>query len=41
MVVRFAAKASCDLRSALCSLLQQFDNPSALGPFRVPKMWAC
>jgi urease accessory protein len=41
MVVRFAAKASCDLRSALRNLLQQFGNWLAPGPFRVPKMWSC
>jgi urease accessory protein len=41
MVVRFAAKASCDLRAALCNLLQQFGNQLAPGPFRVPKMWSC
>src|ERR1700757_2072786 len=36
IVVRFAAKVSCDLRSALCNLLQQFGNQLAPGPFRVP-----
>jgi urease accessory protein len=41
MVVRFAAKASCDLRSALRNSLQQFGNQLAAGPFRVPKMWSC
>ena len=41
MVVRFAAKASCDLRSALRNLLQQFGNRLAPGSFRVPKMWSC
>ena len=41
MVVRFAAKASCDLRSALRNLLQRFGNQLAPGPFRVPKMWSC
>jgi urease accessory protein len=41
MVVRFAAKASYDLRSALRNLLQQFGNQLAPGPFRVPKMWSC
>jgi urease accessory protein len=41
MVVRFAARASCDLRSALRNLLQQFGNQLAPGPFRVPKMWSC
>jgi urease accessory protein len=41
MVVRFAAKISCDLRAALRMLLQQFDNQLAPGPFRVPRMWSC
>src|SRR5260370_19041398 len=41
VVVRFAAKVSCDLRSALCNLLQQFGNELGPGPFRVPKMWPC
>jgi urease accessory protein len=41
MVVRFAAKVSCDLRSALRNVLQQFGNQIAPGPFRVPKMWSC
>jgi len=41
MVVRFAAKVSCDLRDALRNLLQQFGNQLAPGPFRVPKMWSC
>jgi urease accessory protein len=41
MVVRFAAQVSCDLRSALRTLLEQFGNRLAPGPFRVPKMWSC
>lgn len=41
MVVRFAAKVSCDLRAALRNLLQRFGNQLAPGPFRVPKMWSC
>ena len=41
MVVRFAAKLSCDLRAALRNLLQRFGDPLAPGPFRVPKMWSC
>ena len=41
MVVRFAAKVSCDLRAALSNLLQQFDKQLAPGPFRVPRMWSC
>jgi urease accessory protein len=41
MVVRFAAKVSCDLRAALRNLLQKFGDQLAPGPFRVPKMWSC
>ena len=41
MVVRFAAKVSCDLKAALRNLLQEFGNQLATGPFRVPKMWSC
>ncbi|MGA9475092.1 MAG: urease accessory protein UreD [Terriglobales bacterium] len=41
MVVRIAAKVSCDLRAALRNLLQNFGNQLAPGPFRVPKMWSC
>jgi urease accessory protein len=41
MVVRFAAKVSCDLRAALRNVLQQFSNQLPQGPFRVPKMWSC
>jgi urease accessory protein len=41
MVVRFAARASCDLRSALRNLLEQLGNQLAPGPFGVPKMWSC
>jgi len=41
VVVRFAAEVSCDLRLALCSLLQQFSREFGPGPFRVPKMWSC
>jgi urease accessory protein len=41
IVVRFAAKASCDLRFALQGLLQRFDREFGPGPFRVPKMWSC
>jgi urease accessory protein len=40
MVVRFAAKASCDLRAALRNVLQRFGNQLAPGPFRLPKMWS-
>jgi len=41
VVVRFAARVSCDLRAALCNVLQQFGNQLGHGPFRVPKMWSC
>ena len=41
IVVRFAAKAFCDLKFALQALLQQFDREFGPGPFRVPKMWSC
>jgi urease accessory protein len=41
MVVRVAARVSCDLRDALRNLLQQFGEQLAPGPFRVPKMWSC
>jgi urease accessory protein len=41
IVVRFAAKLSCDLRLALRSFLQQFSREFGPGPFRVPKMWSC
>lgn len=41
MVIRFAADASSDLRSALICILQHFGRESDPGPFRVPKMWSC
>jgi len=41
VVVRFAAKVSCDLRAGLRNVLQQFGNQLGPGPFRVPKMWSC
>jgi urease accessory protein len=41
IVVRFAAKVSSDLRSALRSLLWQFSRELGSGPFQVPKMWSC
>ncbi len=41
IIVRFAAKASYDLRLALHSFLQQFSRELGPGPFRVPKMWSC
>jgi urease accessory protein len=41
MMVRFAAKASSDLRLAVRSFLQRFSHDSGPGPFRVPKMWSC
>lgn len=39
MIVRFAARASSDLRLALRNFLQQFSRK--VTPFRVPKMWSC
>jgi urease accessory protein len=41
IVVRFAAKASFDLRGALQRMLRQFSGELGAGPFRVPKMWSC
>ena len=41
MIVRFAAKASSDLRSALRSFLERISQEVCPGPFRVPKMWSC
>jgi urease accessory protein len=41
VVVRFAAKASSDLRLALRNVLQQFSRKLGPGPFRVPKLWSC
>ena len=41
IVVRFAAKESCDLKLALRSFLQQFGPELGSGPFQVPKMWSC
>jgi urease accessory protein len=41
IIVRFAAKASFELRLALRSFLQQFSREFGPGPFRVPKMWSC
>ena len=41
MIVRFAAKASSDLRLALHRFLQRFSREHRSGPFRVPKMWSC
>ena len=41
VVVRFAAKVSCDLRAALRNVLQEFGDQLGHGPFRVPKMWSC
>jgi len=41
LVARFAAKASCELRSSLRYLLQELGKQRAPGPFRVPKMWSC
>ena len=41
VIVRFAAKASYDLRLALRNFLQQFSRELKPGPFRVPKIWLC
>jgi urease accessory protein len=41
IIVRFAAKASLDLRRDLRSFLQQLSRELGGGPFRVPKMWSC
>jgi urease accessory protein len=41
MIVRFAAKASSDLRAALRSFLERFSQEVSPGPFQVPKMWSC
>jgi len=41
IIVRFAAKASYDLRLALRNFLHQFSQELRPGPFRVPKMWLC
>jgi urease accessory protein len=41
MVVRFAARAASDLRSALRGFLERFSKEVSPGPFRVPKMWSC
>jgi urease accessory protein len=41
IVVRFAAKASFDLRLALRDFIEQFGRHLQPGPFRVPKMWSC
>jgi len=41
IIVRFAAKASSDLRLALRNVLQQFSREVGTGPFRVPKLWSC
>ena len=41
IVVRFAAKASSDLRRAVRDALLQFSLALGGGPFRVPKMWSC
>jgi len=41
IIVRFAARASSDLRHALRDLLLQFSQEFGPGPFRVPKMWSC
>lgn len=41
IVVRFAAKTSCDLKVGLRSLLQKFGDELGPGPFRVPRIWSC
>jgi len=41
VIVRFAARASYDLRTAVRSVLQQFGNGFPGRPFQVPKMWSC
>ena len=41
IVVRFAAKASSDLKLALRTFLQRFSRELGPGPFQVPKMWSC
>ena len=41
IIIRFAAKVSSDLRTALHSFLQQVSREFGPGPFRVPKMWSC
>jgi urease accessory protein len=40
-VVRFAARTSFDLRTALRDVLGQFGDGLPQGPFRVPTMWSC
>lgn len=41
VIVRFAAKASYDLRLALRNFLQLFSHELKPGPFGVPKIWLC
>ena len=41
VIVRFAAKASYDLRLAVRDFLQQFSRELKPGPFSVPKIWLC
>jgi urease accessory protein len=41
IVVRFAARASSDLKITLTHILQHFARELGPGPFRVPKMWSC
>jgi urease accessory protein len=41
VIVRFAAKASYDLRLALRNFLQLFSGGLKPGPFGVPKIWLC
>jgi urease accessory protein len=41
IIVRFAAKASSDLRRAIAGALLLLSRELGGGPFRVPKMWSC
>jgi urease accessory protein len=41
IVVRVGAEMAFDLKLALCSFLQQFNDEFGPGPFAVPKMWSC
>jgi len=41
ILVRFAARASRELRLGLSGLLQDFSHEVGSGPFRTPKMWSC
>jgi urease accessory protein len=41
MIVRFAARTSYDLRTAVSIVLAAFGGGSSQSPFRVPRMWSC